>query len=71
VTDGELCLDVPVVQRFDLRWSLVAAGLGGAALATKLSVGVLGIPIIVKDNINTTGMPTTAGSSERCWCCSP
>jgi YYY domain-containing protein len=36
-----------VMRSFNLRWSLIAAALGGAALATKVSVGLLGIPIIV------------------------
>jgi YYY domain-containing protein len=36
-----------IAKDFDLKWTLVAAALGGAALATKVSVGVLGIPILV------------------------
>jgi YYY domain-containing protein len=36
-----------VAQSFSWRWSLSAAALGGAALATKVSVGVLGIPILI------------------------
>ena len=36
-----------IARFFSLRWTLIAAGLGGAALATKVSVGVLGLPILV------------------------
>lgn len=36
-----------VSQGAALRWTLIAAALGGAALATKVSVGVLAIPILV------------------------
>ncbi|TVR68995.1 MAG: hypothetical protein EA415_14755 [Sphaerobacteraceae bacterium] len=35
-----------ISERFELKWLLLVGALGGAALATKVSVGVLGIPIL-------------------------
>jgi YYY domain-containing protein len=46
-TAASLYACLPVARTFDFRWSLAVAALGGAALATKVSVGVLGIPILV------------------------
>jgi YYY domain-containing protein len=54
-----------VAQTFSLRWTLFAAALGGAALATKVSVGVLGIPILVAMAIGVQQVTSTRVDAIR------
>ncbi|MEX2425799.1 MAG: DUF2298 domain-containing protein [Thermomicrobiaceae bacterium] len=54
-----------IASHFSLRWILIAAAFGGAALATKVSVGVLGIPIIVAMVIGARQVSSTRRDAFR------